>query len=776
MECVRPLETVRDANHRVASGVAAPSRAPLTCHSGWAPMQAKYCLPLALCLSLTLPALSAPQSTGKPGTLSLEHIDVVVLQPLDRAALALEDLGRQSEGLPPRFAIPTEVEITPFNRGTFEAAGSGALLWRLRIQAPGANSLNLGLTRFHLPAGARLTLYSADGRESVRPFTAADNESHGELWTPILPTDDMVLELLVPTLELDQVELELTRIGHGYRGFGPRDQASAEDSGSCNIDVVCPVAAPWSNEIPSVGVISTGGSTFCTGFMVNNTAGDAAPFFMTANHCGISVGNAASLVVYWNFETSTCGGSPDGVLSDFNTGATHLASYATSDFTLLLLDDDPDPAFGVAFAGWNRSGSNEVGAVAIHHPSTDEKRISFEDDPTSITSYLGTSVPGNGTHIRVTDWNLGTTEGGSSGSPLFNPAHEVVGQLHGGYAACGNNLSDWYGRFSVSWVGGGTPSTRLSNWLDPLGTGAVSLSTLGIASLPGSGTITHTGPVGGPFTRQRVKYEIANGSPDPISYSVSLQNKKHFLLDGGLTPVVGVLAPGATVKVALRMASAVKCAKTGVFTEQVLFQDLTNGSSSVRTHVLEVGRATTHSFAMDVDPGWTTEAQWAFGVPAGAGGTAHGLADPSAGATGTSVLGYNLAGDYADDLNESHLTSSALDLTGLSSVEVRFKRWLNVEQPSYDHAYFRISTDGQNWTTVWENTSEVTDGSWSQQVFDISALADDQSTVYLRWTMGSTDGSFRYSGWNIDDVEISAFGASGTGGGSQGHIWPCLNQ
>ena len=37
---------------------------------------------------------------------------------------------------------------------------------------------------------------------------------------------------------------------------------------------------------------------------------------------------------------------------------------------------------------------------------------------------------------------------------------------------------------------------------------------------------------------------------------------------------------------------------------------------------------------------------------------------------------------------------------------------------------------------------------------DLSAIADGQQTLYLRWTMGPTDDSWQYCGWNIDDVEI----------------------
>ncbi len=104
---------------------------------------------------------------------------------------------------------------------------------------------------------------------------------------------------------------------------------------------------------------------------------------------------------------------------------------------------------------------------------------------------------------------------------------------------------------------------------------------------------------------------------------------------------------------------------------------------------------------------------------------------------------------------ETHLTSTAIDCTGLTGVSLKFWRWLGVERNAYDHAYVRVSNNGTSWTTIWENPStHLTDSAWSRQEFDISAVADDRATVYLRWTMGSTDGSWTYCGWNIDDIEI----------------------
>ncbi len=161
-----------------------------------------------------------------------------------------------------------------------------------------------------------------------------------------------------------------------------------------------------------------------------------------------------------------------------------------------------------------------------------------------------------------------------------------------------------------------------------------------------------------------------------------------------------------------------------------------------------------YDFPLDSDPGWSTQAQWAFGPPTG-GGSHYG--DPGAGHTGANVYGYNLAGDYTSNMPEYHLATSALDCTYLQEVELSFWKWLGVESSEFDHAAVEVSNDGSFWATLWENPPSVTsDNQWSQASFDISDIADGRPTVYIRWTMGTTDGTVTYPGWNIDDVEIWA--------------------
>ncbi len=166
-----------------------------------------------------------------------------------------------------------------------------------------------------------------------------------------------------------------------------------------------------------------------------------------------------------------------------------------------------------------------------------------------------------------------------------------------------------------------------------------------------------------------------------------------------------------------------------------------------------------YDFPMDADPGWTTAGQWAFGTPTG-GGSSNG--DPTGGHTGVNVYGYNLNGDYTDNLAATYLTTPALDCAGLTDVTLSFWRWLGVESNSnFDEATVEVSNNGTAWTVMWRATDlgvDVSDAAWQLQQFDISGVADNQATVYVRWGMGPTDAGVTFPGWNIDDVQIIASG------------------
>jgi len=352
---------------------------------------------------------------------------------------AIETKNNASSG-PLQFAVTNKVAITPCNAG--EISGN---TWNLLVESPGAKNINFGFKKLQLSGGATMRIKS--GKDSDEIQVDANKNANGQYWSRVIRTDQIKISIDFPG-KVSCDDVELTSINVGFRGFDVGGK-----SGSCNVDVVCPDGGGWEKEIGSVAVYSKGGSFACTGAMINNVEEDGTPYFLTADHCGVSAGNAASVVTYWNYETSECGGTPDGSVDQFLSGTTLIASNPASDMTLLLLNDEPPTDYGVTFAGWDSTPeAYELPGVAIHHPSTDEKRISFEYDPMASTTYLGNTVTPSGTHVKVYDWDSGTTEPGSSGSPLFNGNHRIIGQLHGGYAACGNDSADWYGRVSRSWI------------------------------------------------------------------------------------------------------------------------------------------------------------------------------------------------------------------------------------------------------------------------------------------------------------------------------------
>ncbi len=117
----------------------------------------------------------------------------------------------------------------------------------------------------------------------------------------------------------------------------------------------------------------------------------------------------------------------------------------------------------------------------------------------------------------------------------------------------------------------------------------------------------------------------------------------------------------------------------------------------------------------------------------------------------SSTSKFNGHSGYYNNSNE-YLMTPAINCTDYYNTQLVFKRWANVE-PDYDEAYVEISNDGNNWTAL-EHELYPQDQSWTTINIDISAYADRQPTVYIRWRTESDESVF-YSGWNIDDVGIS---------------------
>lgn len=400
----------------------------------------------------------------------------VVLPAVDNAIEATAEYTRRATSFEKnlRFGKEMAVSIDFMSTAQITILPNGDVMRQLLISSPGAFSVNMIFDQFKLAPNARLYLSNDDFTEFIGAHTSLNNNSSNVMGTELIHDDKVLIELVEPASENGLSVLHLGTVIHGYLDLEAEVKA-LNSSGSCEYDVNCPIGAGWENQRNSVAMMVNGGG-FCTGSLVNNTSGTIIPYFLSANHCGTT---PASWVFRFRWESpaaqadcATSAPSVNGPTTMNVNGGVLKASYAPSDFTLTLLNTSPDPAWGIYYNGWNRTNIPANSAVGIHHPAGDIKKISFEYQPLISTTF-GTSPADS--HWGVTQWDEGVTEGGSSGSPLFDENHRTVGQLHGGASACGNAsnaLSDEYGKFYMSWTGGGADNSRLSNWLDPSNTAA----------------------------------------------------------------------------------------------------------------------------------------------------------------------------------------------------------------------------------------------------------------------------------------------------------------
>ncbi len=400
----------------------------------------------------------------------------------NKSALEVEDLQRRKDNQPYRFAVSGAVDIDAADGEKY--ISSGGEVWKLKITSKEATSLSLIFDEFELPEHAVMYLYNEERTMLMGPITATANNKEGTFGTDVIQGSSVIIEYYDPYGSIEQAGFHISKIAHGYRGLeGMNQEKEYGDSDDCNNDIRCAVGGPWCVEARAVSLILLNdGTEWCTGTMLNNTAEDLTPFFLTADHC---LGGNNTWQFRFHYKNPTCGATAyAGTYWTFNNSILR-ANSADTDFALLELTGyDPFNNWhrlaGLQYAGWNRGAAAPANGIGIHHPNGDVMKISFEWHLATSAGWPFT--PAN-SHWDV-DFDDGTVEHGSSGSPLFDQNHRVVGQLHGtqdpgftGDNYCESHDSR-YGRFDQSWTGEGTAATRLSNWLDAGGTGAMTTNAI----------------------------------------------------------------------------------------------------------------------------------------------------------------------------------------------------------------------------------------------------------------------------------------------------------
>jgi lysyl endopeptidase len=702
-----------------------------------------------------------PISFGNSSLLEFKDIPVFEFTELDNANLKSEAEQNDSKDQPWQFGLNREVSMDLKTASLVEETGNGKL-YRLAVYSKNALTLNFRFDRFRIPEKAVLYIYNEEKSDLLGGFTSQNNQADGIFATGLIKGDKILFEYFEPDDADFEGELILSQVTHGFRSISDYNKGFGQ-SGDCNMNVACPDALDWANEIRSICMLVTGGSALCSASLINTTTSDGTPYILTADHC---YSNPSSIVFIFNWESATCNNPPVSPTHQDLSGASFISRFEDSDFFLMKMNSIPPYTYQVYYSGWYNGNALPSSQVCIHHPSGDIKKIAFDDHQAVSDQYLSAYNPPD-SHWRVTWDRNTTTEAGSSGSPLFNENHRIIGQLHGGYASCSNlDESDWYGKFSYSWDMGTSPQTRLKEWLDPINTG--------IEDMPGYDpnmplydtdaqllNIIHPGSkifdtVGitpsfkvrnigiNTLTSFTLKYSIDDNLPEQYNWT-------GYLNSGEMTDIT--MEP-VSLPSGMHNIIAYVTNPNGQ-DDEFHYNDTIDRSFTIYEPI----------FKDDFEKGtfWYLTGEFEIDKPQGLSDN-DGYNDPEQAFSGDYVLGTDLTGmgkypgDYEANIGfyEDYAVSPAIDCRNYENVLLKFQRYLVIDSKIYDDASIELYNEN-GWQVLWENSSTpIMETEWSEQLIDVSQPADGK-TVLIKFIMGPTDENYQLAGWNIDD-----FGLYGT--------------
>jgi hypothetical protein len=429
-----------------------------------------------------------------------------VLPPVDPLEIeAVQQSNYRSQKKPFIFAIDRPVDLSPESHGSWKAVDQYRV-WRIHIVSPGAVSMGLVFNRYRLEEGVNVFVYDPGHQHIKGSFNSRNNKVSGVFPVSPIEGEELIIEMQVPAGMADYGDLGIESVSHAFLDPGKGLVLCAGRFGcsqACEIDVNCREGNDWQLNKRSVVRIYAPyeddfgqGYQYCSGVLVNNTSYDGSPYLLTAKHCIDREDYANRAVFLFNYESPSCFGV-DGS-KEMEISEAELLSLGDSiDFSLVRLSVAPPASYDVFFAGWDLSDSQTAGTAAIHHPMGDVKKISFDHDiPSTPAKASDVSLVLKDYFYDsfwwVKQWDIGSTERGSSGSPLYNSEKRVIGMLHGGSAFCGDsigydaendrveyskdvNRDDYYTKLNVAWDYYSDPGLSLKPWLDPGQTGVTAI-------------------------------------------------------------------------------------------------------------------------------------------------------------------------------------------------------------------------------------------------------------------------------------------------------------
>ncbi len=382
-----------------------------------------------------------------------------------------------------KFAHAFNVNLTPENAGTWTQLDDGSKVWQLSIKSKNAASINLIFSKFKLPKGGKIFIYNSDMTHIIGAFTEANNKKNGILPTLPIKGDEIAVEYQEPANAEFKALLEIGQVNHDYSNvFNHLKIGNFGDAQSCEVNANCYTDTIHQSTLRSVVKIIINGTELMSGTLVNNTAQDGTPYVLTAAHGFENYEyNASKTLFIFNYQTPSCDYNIEGTREQSIAGGT-LVSHSPKvnneslDFALVELSTTPPTTYRAVYAGWDISDKATQNTFCIHHPVGDVKKISTSNSLLSkSTLILKDFTYRENAHWKVNEWTKGATDGGSSGSGLFNENGQIIGALSGGSSSCSYKGADYFYRLDLAWKYKSTEDRQLAHWLDPKNLGTTKI-------------------------------------------------------------------------------------------------------------------------------------------------------------------------------------------------------------------------------------------------------------------------------------------------------------
>lgn len=419
---------------------------------------------------------------------AIEQAELISLPGVQAIPAALIQESRLKSGTRV-FAHLFPVNKGLWNAGVWTDLPNGDRVWQLSIESEGALGFTVNFSRYLLPDGARVFIFNNEKTQVLGAYTSANNKPWQGLAVQPIAGNAITIEYYEPADADFEGELFIDQVGHDFVGVALEKDGRYNTSASCHVDINCEAGNEWQTHKRAVCRMVISGNELCSGSLINNSLNDQTPYVLSANHCVDSKTRAQNTVFVFNYESPSCGG-PDGSVSQSVSGATLIATKNQDkgylDFTLLRLSQAVPLSYQPYFAGWDSRNLIPQSVAGIHHPWGDVKKISVDNDASVKGSFDAWYDPD--TFWKIGEWDLGTTEGGSSGSPLFDQHQRIVGSLTGGEANCISPVNDYYQMLAVAFDKYPNDTNQLKKWLVPDNSGVTFID--GFDPLASLGTVT----------------------------------------------------------------------------------------------------------------------------------------------------------------------------------------------------------------------------------------------------------------------------------------------